>query len=245
MEKYNLEKAQEEAAKLQQKVESGKAWGYADAEKQVEGEKPITPEMLKTKIIDLEAIQESRNTIVRYREQLAGLVERPLLSACQELYDKNIITLATSANKKDVEINDWEHPGQKLPGDGAYIIIDFDTLSAKNQEIGRSFLGKVYFADDGNKLKITIPLTRESTFEEVQTKAEEIAHKFVKQRYRVITYTIEEMRKVYGYEPNDESVRPEDFSGDYYWSPKHKEFFLSKEQYDKAMEQVDEEEKPE
>lgn len=171
MEKYNLEKAQEKAAKLQQKVESGKAWDYAGAEKQIEGSKPITPEMLKTKIIDLEAIQESRNTTVRYREQLAALVERPLLSACEELYDKNIITLGTSANVQDVEYNDWENPGQKKPGDGAYIIIDFDTLSTKNQEIGKS-LGEVYFADDGNQLKIVIPLTRESTFEDVQTQAQ-------------------------------------------------------------------------
>jgi hypothetical protein len=244
MEKYNLEKAQEEAAKLQEKVESGKAWDYSHAEKQVEGSMPITPEMLKTKIVDLEAIQESRNTTVRYREQLVALVERPLLSACEELYDKNIITLATSANTQDVEINDWEHPGQKKPGDGAYIIIDFDTLSAKNQEIGKN-LGEVYFADDGNQLKIVIPLTRESTFEDVQIKAQEIAHKFVKQQYRVITYTMEQMRQTYGYEPDDESVQPEDFGGNYYWSPEHKAFFLSKEQYEKAMEQVSEEENKE
>lgn len=236
MKKYNLEKAQEEAAKLQQKVESGKAWGYADAEKQIEGSKPITPEMLKTKIIGLEAIQESRNITVRYREELAALVERPLLSACEELYDKNIITLGTSANAQDVEYDDWENPGQKKHGEGAYIIIDFDTLSTKNQEIGKS-LGEVYFADNGNQLKIVIPLTRESTFEDVQTQAQEIAHKFAKQQYRVITYTMEQMRQIYGYKPDDESVQPENFSGNYYWSPEHKVFFESKEQYEKAMEQ--------
>jgi hypothetical protein len=33
MEKFSLEKVQEEAAKLQQKVESGKAWDYAHAER--------------------------------------------------------------------------------------------------------------------------------------------------------------------------------------------------------------------
>lgn len=54
---------------------------------------------------------------------------------------------------------------------------------------------------------------------------------------------MEQMRKMYGYEPNDESVQPENFSGNYYWSPEHKAFFLSKEQYEKAMEQVDEDEK--
>ena len=54
---------------------------------------------------------------------------------------------------------------------------------------------------------------------------------------------MEQMRQIYGYKPDDESVQPESFSGNYYWSPEHKTFFLSKEQYEKAMEQVGEEEK--
>ena len=236
---YNLEEAQEEAGKLQEKVETGKAWDYAHAERQVEGSKPITPEMLETKIIDLKAIQESRNAPILYRVQLSALIERPLLSACEKLYDNNIITLETSANEQNVEIDDWEHPGQKKPGDGARIIIDFDTLSAKNQKIGES-LGKIYFADGRNQLRIIIPLTRESTFKDVQTKAQGIANQFVKQKYRVITYTMEQMRQIHGYEADDKSIQPESFNGNYYWSPKHQEFFLSKEQYDKAMEKVDE-----
>lgn len=239
MEKYNLEQAQEEASTIQQKVESGKAYGYQDAHDQVEGEKPITEEMLKSKILDLQAIHKSRNKNVRNREDLAGLIERPLLSACEELYDKNITTLATSANKQDVEYNDWENPGQMKPGYGAYIIIDFDALSSKNQEIGKT-LGEIHFADDINQLKISLLLSRESTFEDVQNWAEEIAHKFVKQQYKPTVYTLEGMRQIYGYDPNDESVQPESFGGDYYWSSEYRVFFLSKEQHDKAMERIDE-----
>lgn len=236
MEKYSLEKAQEEASKIQKKVELGKAYGYEDAHDQTEGEKPITDEMLGSKIVDLEAIQQSRDRAIRNREDLAGLVERPLLLACEELYDKNIITLGTSANSKDVEIDDWENPGQKKPGEGSYIIIEFDTLSVKNQEIGGS-LGTVYFADDMNQLKITFPLTKEATFEDVQTWSLDVAHKFVKQQYKPTVYTIEQLRQTYGYDASDESVKPENFS-DYYWSPEYQIFFLSKEQHDKAMELI-------
>lgn len=238
MEKYNLEQAQEEATKIQQKVESGKAFDYGGAHDQVEGEKPITEEMLRSKIFDLEAIQKSRNATVRNREDLAGLVERPLLSACEELYDKNIITLGTSANQQDVEYNDWENPGQKKTGDGAYIIIDFDALSSKNQEIGK-MLGEVFFSDDKNQLKIVLPLTKASTFEDVQMWAEEIAHKFFKQQYQPTVYTLEGMRQMYGYDPADESMQPENFES-YYWAPQYKVFFLSKEQYDKAIELINE-----
>ncbi|HRH26700.1 MAG TPA: hypothetical protein PLZ99_00900 [Parcubacteria group bacterium] len=238
MEKYSLEKAQEEASKIQKKIESGKADIYEDAHDQVEGEKPITKEMLSSKIADLGAIEQFRDKTIRYREEIAGLVERPLLSACEELYDKNIITLGTSANAKDVEFDDWKNPGQKIPGEGAYIIIDFDTLSPKNQEIGRS-LGKIYFVDDMNKLKIALPLTKETTFEDVQKWSLGIAHKFVKQQYKPKVYTLESLRQAYGYDPEDESVKPENFS-DYYWSPEYEVFFLSKEQHDKAVELINE-----
>ncbi len=238
MEKYSLEKAQEEASIIQKKIESGKAYVYEDAHDQVEGEKPITKEVLESKIVHLEAIQQSRNRSIRHREDLAGLVERPLLSACEELYDKNIITLGTSSNAKDVEIDDFENPGQKIPGEGAYIIIDFDTLSIKNQEVGKS-LGKIYFADGINQLKITFPLTAETTFEDVQRWSLDVAHKFIKQQYKPTVYTIEQLRQIYGYDVADESVKPENFS-DYYWSPEYQVFFLSKEQYDKAVELINE-----
>jgi len=236
MEGRDLEKTHEETARPEEGLGEN---GHADAKRQDKSPAPITPETLQTRILDLEAIVQSRDTPVLYREQLAELVERPLLSACEELYDKNIVTLSTSANKQNVEFNDPEHPEQKRPGGGAYIIIDFDALSAKNQEIGRS-LGEVYGVGSKRNLRIVIPLTRESTFEEVQTKAEEIAHKFAKQRYRAVTGTLEQVRQLFGFEPNDESMQPEDFANGYYWSAEQKVFFLSKEQYEKAMEKVDE-----
>jgi len=196
-------------------------------------------ELLAKKILDLDAIQESRNMRLKTRDNLKELVEAPLLTACQELYDKNIITLATSANRNDVEFQSYD--GMTKANEGAYIIIDFDLLSPRNQEIGKT-LGEVYFADEGQQLKIIIPLTRESTFGQVMTQAQEIANKFFKQQYRMPqhgAYTIQEMRKVYGYDPNDESIKPENFDY-YYWSPQDQLLYLSQEQYQKVHEKVEE-----
>lgn len=233
-EKYGVEAAQEEAEVIQKKVASGEALSYREAEKKL-GLEPLE-NVLHKKIRELEPIEESRSALILERGSLAGLVERPLLLACEELYDKNITTLGTSANKKDLEHADWDDPGAY----SAYIVIDFDALSARNQEIGRT-LGKVRFADGGNQLRITIPLTEETTFEEVQTQALEIAHKFVKQAYRVMSFTLEELRELYGYQSNDETIQPADFGNSYFWSAEHQRFFLSKEQYEKASEQVEEE----
>ena len=60
------------------------------------------PEKLPEKISEVEPIAEGRGRHVRTREELKNLVEIPLLATCEELYDKNIRTLSTSANKNDI-----------------------------------------------------------------------------------------------------------------------------------------------
>ena len=144
------------------------------------------PEKLPEKISEVEPIAEGRGRHVRTREELKNLVEIPLLATCEELYDKNIRTLSTSANKNDIG---YEYNG---------ISIDFDSLSEQNKEIGKQ-LGRVDFSDNINQLFIPIPVTEESTIEEIKTYAESLAHKFSKQPLTWSpTYTIEEMRQIYG-----------------------------------------------
>ncbi len=179
-------------------------------------------EILNRKISDIEPIGESRNIEIKNREDLKGLIEAPLLSACQELYDKNIRTLSSSANKQDI------HYGS------GHIVIDFDTLSDANKEIAAT-TGEVTFADNMNCLDIKIPLTTESTFDSVQAFTEKIAHKFEKQDYSVATYTIQDLRKIHGIDENDESFGPESFQN-FYYSTEYDLFFLSKEQFKKATE---------
>lgn len=121
-------------------------------------------------ISQIPQIQEPRGVIIEERSELAQYVEGPLLSACEILFDKKIITVSTSANSDNI-------------GSGAYIIIDFDALSQANKEIGLSMGGEMYFseADGGNQLKIILPLTERSTFADVQKAAEAFAHAFLQQ----------------------------------------------------------------
>ena len=74
-------------------------------------------------IENVEKIESSR-VILRTREDIDKFVEAPLVDACKIFYDKNIETLLSSANKGDV-------------GHGAYIEIDFRSLSEENKEIGK------------------------------------------------------------------------------------------------------------
>ena len=65
------------------------------------------------------------------REDLANLVEAPLLEACLVLFDKNIKTISSSANKGDIVAGK------------AYVIIDYGSLNERNKDIARTF-GDVY-----------------------------------------------------------------------------------------------------
>lgn len=174
-------------------------------------------EKAPTKIGEIKPIEESRNTIVQSREQLKELVEGPLLSACEELYDKNIRTLSTSANKKDIQYGT------------AHLIVDFDSLSEENKGIGEQ-LGEIHRADKMNQLVINIPLTEQSTASEVKEFAESVAHKFKNQPMTwAPTYTLEQMRQIYGIDPNDETYDVEAFADQFYYDPEKKLFYPSEE----------------
>ena len=46
----------------------------------------------------------NRNQRIAHKERIAQIVEPPLIKACEELYDKNIMTLESSANIFRVQI---------------------------------------------------------------------------------------------------------------------------------------------
>lgn len=81
-------------------------------------------------VINIPPITESSR--VRTREDLARVVESPLLPAAQALYDLNIETTSSSANYQDVE-------GRER---AARLIINFDSLSPENQQIAEEFHGQ-------------------------------------------------------------------------------------------------------
>lgn len=87
------------------------------------------------------------------KEELKTLVEAPLLEACQILYNKNIKTLFSSANKKDLSIGK------------VYITIDYNSLSLKNQEIARN-LGEIHMSHGGTPvpaINLSIPVSEKTT----------------------------------------------------------------------------------
>lgn len=108
---------------------------------------------------------------VETREDLVVLVEAPLLEACQHLYDKNIKTIMSSANKKDITSGK------------VYIAIDFDSLSPKNQEIAKS-LGEMFMmhgASPKPAINLEIPVDQDTTIAQVKIQAKELVEKFQQQ----------------------------------------------------------------
>ena len=70
---------------------------------------------------DIEKIFLAGNTQVQGKEDLAKIVEEPCLALCEDLYDKNILTYWSSANK--------ETP------DHAFVLIRYESLDERNKVI--------------------------------------------------------------------------------------------------------------
>lgn len=169
-------------------------------------------------------IEESRNQILTSKDDIKKLIEQPLLDACEIFWDLNIQTLSSSANQKDL-----------ISGE-VYIIIDFDHLSEENQNIAQKYSKPIDY--DGRKaIKITIPVSKKTTVEDISKKTTEIANSFKKQLATWIpTYTLEMLKQAYGIDPNEKSYddlkiwQEEGF----YYDPESKLFYLSEEHYNKA-----------
>lgn len=172
---------------------------------------------------DIDPVEHSFDNILR-REDIKTLVEVPLQRACEILYDKNIKTLSSSANKKDVKT-------------GAYIELDFDSLSPENKKIALS-TGQVFERDGGSLVHISIPVDENTTVQSLQTISEELAEKFEKQPLSwAPADTLAEAREMYA-SPNasiEELTQEFEEIGGYY-DAETGIFYASKEHYDKIKE---------
>lgn len=158
-------------------------------------------------------------------------MEFPLVAACEELYDKNIKTLESDANRESVNL------GQ------ARLTIDYDSLSDANKEIAKQ-VAEVYVSGDGIRVAgIKIPIDQDRPLvADIQAKAGEIARQFSKQRMRWASpVTLDQLKDWYGYKPEEE-INPEVFvhSEDYYFDEQSGLFYQSEEHYRKAIEKVEE-----
>lgn len=173
----------------------------------------------------IEPICEGRNFVIESREQIKKFVELPLLKACEELYDKNIQTLSSSANEKDIKSGE------------AYIIINYDTLSDGNKKIAESFAMPTEY-DSFNAVKIVIPVNKNTQFEEINQEAMRIADKFEKQAMKwARKYTLEQLKEMYAIPKDDhESDSPSEWEDRFVYNPKDKMFYISKEHLLKSCE---------
>lgn len=184
----------------------------------------------------IEPIEESRSALIKSKEEIKKFVEQPLLKACEVLYDKNIKTLASSANKKDIEIGE------------AYIIIDYDSLSDNNKEIAKGFASPIEY-DGINAVKIIIPIDENMFIQRIEKEAIETADAFEKQpmSWAEIYTPNQLLREVMhipedNHEFDDPKIFEEAYGFFYVPSLEYPDsfekglFYCSKEHYDKSRE---------
>lgn len=178
------------------------------------------------KLSDIEPL-EDHHYEVENREDLAQLVEVPLLGACQNLFDKNIQTYMSSANKKDV-------------GGNASFSIIYNTLSEENKEVSQKLIEEhiaEYIAGNEvypTRIQVNIPVNEQTTLGDIEDESSKIVDRFVKQR-RWFTPS-ELMDKFYLEIENDISggeVNPEYFEKHgYFYDVEENMFFKGDEKKD-------------
>ncbi|MCL5409770.1 MAG: hypothetical protein M1607_02840 [Patescibacteria group bacterium] len=171
-------------------------------------------------IREIQAIEESRNAMILTRSRIKDLVEPPLVKACEKMWDLNIRSLSSSANSKDIDY-------------GAYIIIDFDSLSEENKILARNEGEFIEDYDGKPAVKITMPISTSTTLEEVESHYLSLVEQFKKQEAVWIPrFTLEDLKRLYAIKPEDQRYGMNDFVKEgYYYDPEEKKFYLSEEHY--------------
>lgn len=156
------------------------------------------------------------------RDEIKRFVEAPLVTAAEELYDKNIRTLESSANAVNL-------------ADAPFIVVDYETLSPENKAISRE-VGEVFDYEGTEAVDLIIPFDRDNpTVSSIQANAEAIVHRFQGQP---LTWApgldLAEIKQLYGI-GEEENYQPKDFS-DFYYDPQSQRFYPSEEIFRKMKE---------
>ncbi len=110
------------------------------------------------KVSEVQQILKSSETITR--ENLRDFIEEPLVEVVESLYDKNILTCMSSANKTNVNGTAW-------------LSIFYDKLSEENkkivqQKIKEGIAEMCYEHDSGKVIHLHMPITEQTTVDEVK-----------------------------------------------------------------------------
>lgn len=192
-------------------------------------EQPFTQEQIPDiPLSEQKPIEKNRNEIIFNRTELKDFVEPPLLKACEDLYDKNIRTLETSANKKN------------LASKYAYINIDVTSMSPENtliaQGIAQKEEGDILEYDGKQVLVVKIPIKDETTTSEIEEQSVKLASMFKKQPLTWSSaLTIAQLKKVYGRdESKTEYNNPQIWIDEgFYYDKESDRFYLSEEHFKK------------
>jgi len=174
-----------------------------------------TPKLLK----DVKEISEDRGQFIGRRDVIKNIVEFPLVKAVEELYDKNIRTTETTANRGDIA-------NRKK----AVIVIDFDTLSEENKEIANKICkvgaNKV---DEYNYAEISFPVDDSTTVQEIEDRMLTATQQFkIQPLLWAQSRTEAEIRKFFNI-PAEENIDPQDYADHYYYDQESKLFYPSEE----------------
>lgn len=136
------------------------------------------------KMTEIEAINSgdfglsTEYAIVQNREDLRKIIEEPCLPACLALYDKNIQTVNSSANKREI-------------GGQAYIGINYDSLSENNKQvldklIEAGLIEPLNLSDDpqkrgGRDVMVKVPVFEDDTVGKVSDRFMQIVSGFQQQ----------------------------------------------------------------
>ena len=181
----------------------------------------------QTLISEVKPIEQNRNLMLTERGEVRAYVEPPLVKACERYWDMNVRTLSSSANTKDVNY-------------GAHVILDYDSLSEVNKKVAEEE-GELLKDYDGRPaINLEIPIDEKTTAKEIERQSYASASRFQKQKATwIMSMTLGEIRQMYGIDPEDDEFGVDGFKEEgYYYDQETRKFYLSKELYHKAVEEV-------
>lgn len=154
-------------------------------------------------IKEVKQIAKTYTTIVRV-DDLEEIIEEPCLEACKDFYEKNLITIQSSANSGETT---------------AWIIVDITTMSDENKAIVENLLGeeeksetminnrKVEFCISKSNFVINVPMIEKDTVGSVSEILTNISNRFKYQDILAHRTTFENLVMNLYYNTEDDTFR--------------------------------------